>query len=166
MKILSVAEAAQVVKSGGIVAYPTNRPQVRSIAFRQDELVLVCSPDNPFSRYGSISLKKISGQPFVTFQREVPTRKAMDEILKQHAVSVITKAEFDNIELIKRAVEIGLGLSLLPSMTVKSEIEAGLLSALSLAEGPFMRPIGIVYRRGRSLPDAVKKFIAVLTSND
>jgi DNA-binding transcriptional LysR family regulator len=53
----------------------------------------------------------------------------------------------------------------IPSMTVKSEIQAGLLKALFLVEGPFLRPIAVVHRRGRSLPAAAKKFIAVLTGN-
>lgn len=150
----------------GIVAYSNNRPQIRSIPFREDELVLICSLDHPFSQHESISLKKIASQPFVTFQEDIPTRKALDDILKRHGVSVIVKAEFDNIELIKRAVEIGLGISVVPSMTVKSEIQAGLLKALSLSEGPFMRPIAVLYRSGRSLPPGVKKFMAVLTGND
>ena len=150
----------------GIVAYPANRPQLRSIPLHQDELVLICSPDHSFSQYESISLKKLASQPFVTFQRDVPTRNALDDIFKNHGVSVITKAEFDNIELIKRAVEIGLGISIVPSMTVKSEIKAGLLKVVSLEEGPFIRPIAVLYRRGRALPPAVKKFVAVLTGNN
>lgn len=150
----------------GIVAYPTNRPQLRWIPFLNDELVLICSPDHPFSRNESISLKKLTSQPFVTFQRDIPTRRALDEMFRKNGVAVTTKAEFDNIELIKRAVEIGLGLSILPSMTVKSEIQAGLLRALPLAEGPFMRPLAILYRRGRSLPPALKKLIAVLTEEE
>lgn len=147
----------------GIVAYPTNKPQLRSIPFREDELVLICRADHPLSQHESLSLKQLATQPFVAFQRDIPTRKALDEIFKKHGVSVMAKAEFDNIELIKRAVEIGLGLSVVPSVTVKTEVQAGLLKSIPLAEGPFMRPIVILYRRGRSLPPAVKKFIAVLT---
>lgn len=150
----------------GIVAYPTNRPQLRWIPFLQDELVLICSPDHPFARNESISLKKLTSQPFVTFQRDIPTRRALDEIFRKNGVAIVTKAEFDNIELIKRAVEIGIGVSIVPSMTVKSEIQAGLLKALSLAEGPFTRPLAILYRRGRSLPPALKKLIAVLTEEE
>ena len=150
----------------GIVAYPANKPQLRSVPFHQDELVLICAPDHPFSAYESISLKKLASQPFVTFQRDIPTRKALEEILKKNGVTVLIKAEFDNIELIKRAVEIGLGISIVPSITVKSEIQAGLLRLLPLAEGPFTRPIAVLYRRGRSLPPAVRKFMAVLTEED
>jgi len=150
----------------GIVAYPANKPQIRSVPFLQDELVLICSPDHPFSSSESISLQKLASQPFVTFQHDIPTRKALDEILKKNGVAVIIKAEFENIELIKRAVEIGLGISIVPSMTVKSEVQAGLLRAISFAEGPFTRPIAVLYRRGRSLPPAVRKFIAVLTEEE
>ena len=105
----------------------------------------------------SISLKKLASQPFVAFQQDIPTRQALDEILRKHGVSLTTNAEFDNIELIKRAVEIGLGIAVVPSMTVKSEIQAGLLKALFLAEGPFLRPIAVVHRRRRSLAPAAKK---------
>ncbi|MFQ5849574.1 MAG: LysR family transcriptional regulator [Candidatus Binatia bacterium] len=149
----------------GIVAYPPRKPQLSSISLSDDELVLICRPDHAFPERELISLKQLNSQPFVTFHRDLPTRRAIDEILKRHGISVITKAEFDNIELIKRAVEIGLGISLVPSVTVKSEIQAGQLRALSLMEGPFTRPIAVLYRRGRSLPLSVKKFIAVVTAD-
>ena len=150
----------------GIVAYPSNKPQLRWVPFRDDELVLICAPDHPFAQRDSIALKALAGQPFVTFQRDIPTRRALDEILKKNGVSVLTKAEFDNIELIKRAVEIGIGIAIVPSTTITSQIQAGLLKAIALAEGPFTRPIAILYRRGRSLPPAVKKFMAVLTEHE
>ncbi len=128
--------------------------------------MLICSPDHPFSQYQSISLKKLASQPFVSFQQDIPTRKAIDAILKQHGVPVIIKAEFDNIELIKRAVEIVLGVSVVPSTTVKSETEAGILRALSLTEGPFTHQIPIIYWHRRALPPGVKKLISVLTGSD
>lgn len=149
----------------GIVAYPINKPQLRAIPFCEDELVLICSRQHPFSVYKSISLKKLASQPLVAFQQDIPTRKALDEILKKHGVSPSIKTEFDNIELIKRAVEIGLGIAVVPSITVKAEIQANLLKSLFLLEGPFLRPIAVVHRRGRSLAAAAKKFIAVLTGN-
>lgn len=150
----------------GIVAYPASRPQLSSIPLRADELVLICPPDHPFSQYETISLKKLASQPFVSFRRDLPTRKVLDEIFQKHGVSVTIKAEFDNIELIKRAVEIGLGVAMVPSMTVKPEVNAGLLKAASIEEGPFKRPISVLYRRGRSLPLTAKKFISVLTEGE
>lgn len=149
----------------GVVAYPPSRPQLSSIPLSEDELVLICHSGHPLAQHKSISLKQLASQPFVTFQRDIPTRRALDKIFKNHGLSIIAKAEFDNIELIKRAVEIGLGISLVPSMTVSSEVQAGILKALTVSEGPFMRPIAALCRRGRAVPPAVKKFIAVLTGN-
>jgi DNA-binding transcriptional LysR family regulator len=147
----------------GIVAYPASKPQISSIPFSRDELVLICPPGHPLSQQATVNLKRLNGQPFVAFERDIPTRREADAVLRNYGASPIVKAEFDNIELIKSAVEIGLGVSLVPSVTVKSEIQAGLLHLAALAEGPFMRPIAVIYRRGRSLPPAAKKFITVLT---
>jgi len=149
-----------------VVAYPTKNPLLFSIPFREDELVLICSPDHPFSQYKSISINQIDSQPFVAFQKHIPTRKALDDIFRRHGVAIFHKAEFDNIELIKRAVEINLGISVVPSIPVKSEVQTGTLKALTIAEGPFMRPIAVVYRRGWSLPSAVRNFMDVLTEKE
>ena len=147
----------------GIVAYPPRKPQLSSILLTNDELVMICVPDHPLAQNSSISLQQLNSQSFIAFHQDIPTRKALDEVFKRHKISVITKAEFDNIELIKRAVEIGLGIALVPSTTVKSEVETGVLKALSIEEGPLTRPIAILYRRGRITGLAVKKFIAMLT---
>ncbi|MBI4524469.1 MAG: LysR family transcriptional regulator [Deltaproteobacteria bacterium] len=150
----------------GIVAFPGHKPQLRSIPFKEDELVLICSPEHPFAQFESISLKALSSQPLIAFQRDVPTRKVMTEILKEHGVVVNIKAEFDNIELIKRAVEIGLGIAVVPLTTIKTETKAGILKAMPFVEGPFKRPISLLYRRGKSLSLAARKFVAILTERD
>lgn len=150
----------------GLVAYPRNNPKIQSVIFREDELVLICHPRHSLRGAEPVRFSDIAGEPFITFHRDTPTRKFLDRLMKIRGVSANVKAEFDNIELIKRAVEIDLGISVVPSIPVMSEVRSGTLKALSLAEGPFMRPIGVVYRRGRSLPPAVRKFIDVLTEND
>ncbi len=150
----------------GIVAYPANRPQLRSIPFREDDLVVICAPDHPFAQVDSISVKQLASQPFIAFQRDIPTRKVLGELFKQHGISVNVRNEFDNIELIKRAVEIGLGISIVPSTTINTEVQTGILKALSLSEGPIRRPIAVLYRRGRPISLAVKKFVAVLTRSE
>ena len=74
--------------------------------------------------------------------------------------------EFDNIETIKRAVEIGLGCAIVPRMTVENEVLRGTLRMLEFQEGTFLRPLAIIYKRGRELSPAVRKFIEVLTTSN
>ncbi|MDH3444230.1 MAG: LysR family transcriptional regulator [Deltaproteobacteria bacterium] len=150
----------------GMVAYPRNYPKIQSVVFREDELVLICHPRHPLCSSEPITFSTIAAEPFIAFRRDTPTRKSLDRIMREHGVSAKVKAEFDNIELIKRAVEIDLGISVVPSIPVMSEVRFGTLTALRLADGPFMRPIAAVYRRRRSLPPAVRNFIDVLTEKE
>jgi LysR family transcriptional regulator, transcriptional activator of the cysJI operon len=149
----------------GVVAYPAKRGQVVTVPFREDQLVLVVPPESPLARHDQISLAELSGQNLVGYERDVPTRKACDRILRDHGVKPQYVIEFDNIETIKRAVEIGQGASIVPRMSVELEAERGTLKIIDFQEGTFVRPLAIIYKRGRELSPAVRKFIEVLTAS-
>ncbi|MGE3239766.1 MAG: LysR substrate-binding domain-containing protein, partial [Pirellulales bacterium] len=70
----------------------------------------------------------------------------------------------DNIETIKRAVEIGSGVSLLPEPTVERELATGALAKAPLAGRPLVRPLGIIHRRDRELSDTARRFVQLLQS--
>jgi DNA-binding transcriptional LysR family regulator len=70
--------------------------------------------------------------------------------------------ELDNIETIKRSVEAGLGVSILPAPALENEIRAGTLVTKRLQEGPFRRPIAAIHRRGRELSPAARALLALL----
>ncbi len=149
----------------GVVAYPAKRGQIVTVPFREDELVLVVPADSALARNGRISVAELAGQNLVGYERDVPTRKACDRILRDHGVKPLYVMEFDNIETIKRAVEIGQGLAIVPRMAVELEAERGTLRIVEFIEGTFARPLAIIYKRGRELSPAVRKFIEVLTTS-
>jgi DNA-binding transcriptional LysR family regulator len=149
----------------GVVSYPAKRSQIVSIAFRRDELVLVVSPESSLAKLSRVNFSQLEGQRFVGYERDIPTRKALDRILREHGVKAHYTMEFDNIETIKRAVEIGLGVAIVPRLTAEHETARGSLKTLEFQEGVFTRPLAIIYKRGRELSPAVRKFIEVLTSN-
>ena len=70
--------------------------------------------------------------------------------------------EFDNIETIKQAIEIGLGVSILPLPTVQNEIERGQLVAIPLISPVLTRPIGVIYKRRKVFSAAATQFIEAL----
>lgn len=148
----------------GVVVYPAKRSQIMTIPFRHDELVLVVPPDNPLAKLNKIHVNQLDGQRFVGYERDISTRKAADHILREHGVKPQYTMEFDNIETIKRAVEIGLGVAIVPRPTVEHETVRGSLKMLEFHEGPFTRPLAIISKRGRELSLAVRKFVEVLTS--
>jgi DNA-binding transcriptional LysR family regulator len=146
----------------GIVAYPQRHPQITVVPFREDRLVLVCPPDHQIATMRRATLSKLSDQNFIAYERDIPTRKAIDQIFKQHNATPHYVAEYDNIETIKRAVEIGQGLALVPLPTVSHETRTGTLKVVQLADVNLMRPLGIIYKRGRLLSPAARKFIDIL----
>jgi DNA-binding transcriptional LysR family regulator len=146
----------------GIVAQPPRRSQLEIILLKPDPLVLVCSPEHALARARRVTLSRLEGEPFVAFDRDIPTRKAIDRLFKQHGVSVTIVTEFDNIETIKRSVEVDLGVSILPQNTVRNEAKAKTLSVRRFSDGPFTRSIGIIRRKGRELTPTAQAFLDLL----
>ncbi|HKG20571.1 MAG TPA: LysR family transcriptional regulator [Blastocatellia bacterium] len=146
----------------GIVAYPSPRPQIEIIPFRSDRLVLVCSPEHQLAARKRIDLASLGGQRFIGFERDIPTRKAIDKILRANRVSVRYVMEFDNIETIKRSVEADLGITIVPRATVENEVRAGTLVAVNFTQS-FLRPIGIIHRKGKNFTLAARKLLTMLT---
>jgi len=146
----------------GLVAYPTKDSKLEIVALRKDPLLLICHPQHPFARQKSIRLKALTGQKFIGFEPDIPTRKALDKILKEHGVDPKHAMEFDNIETVKRAVEIDAGISIVPQGTVIQEIAKQTLAAVPIEDGSFYRPIAAIYKKNKVLSPAMKQFLTLL----
>ena len=146
----------------GLVAYPSKDSKLEIIALRRDPLVLICHPQHPFARLKNMKLKSVAGQKFIGFEPDIPTRKALDKILRENNIEVQTVMEFDNIETVKRAVEIDAGVAIVPLGTISQEIAKQTLVAVNLDDGEFFRPIAAIYKKNKVLSPAMKQFIAIL----
>ncbi|MEI8292062.1 MAG: LysR family transcriptional regulator [Verrucomicrobiota bacterium] len=148
----------------GLVAYPVKNPNLEIVPFGKDRLVIICHPHHPFAKKTSIKLKELTGQEMVSFESDIPTRKAIDKILNQYKVVVKYVMEFDNIETLKRAVEIGAGISIVPQATVNEQIAQKTLAAVEIENGQFIRPIAAIYKKSRVLTPAMNEFLTTLKS--
>jgi DNA-binding transcriptional LysR family regulator len=146
----------------GIVSYPKPSKGIEVLSLRADRLLLICAPDHPFAQRRHIQLRRLDGERFVAFDKEQPSRHAIDQILAEHNVHVQVVMEFDNIETIKRSVEIGAGVSIVPSPSIEREVQAGTLVQLGFTRMDFFRPLGALVPRKRSLPTPVERFVEVL----
>lgn len=150
----------------GIVAYPTKNRELEYIPFLEDELVLIASPEHPLAKREVVDLKELPEHAYIGFDNDIPTRKATDQIFRDARINILPVMEFDNIETVKRAVEINAGVAIIPRGTVYQEIEKGLLVAMNFKGKRFLRPIFLIHRKGRILTPAMEKFIGLLTSKD
>lgn len=146
----------------GILAFPEPKRGLTITAMPDSRLVLIAPPGHKFAAKKKAKITDLSGQDFVHFERDVPTRKAMDKIFKTAGVEVKKVAEFDNIETIKRAVEVGFGLAIVPEPAVSDARKAGTLAVIPLAEKYWTRSVGVIHRSDRNLSLAAKKFVQLL----
>ena len=125
-------------------------------------MVLVVPPGHRLAGRRNIELGELDGEDYVGFTQELTIRREVDRQLKRSKVAVQIVHEFDNIETIKRAIEIGSGVAILPRPTVGPEVAAGRLVAVEISGVRLVRPLGIVRKRNRQLTTAVQKFIELL----
>ena len=146
----------------GMVAYPVRDPKLELVMLRKDPLVVICNPQNALAKQKSVKIKALNGQKMISFEKDIPTRKAVDKILKDHGVSVQHVMEFDNIETVKRAVEIDSGVAIVPQETIRTEVNNRTLAAVPLEDGDYARPLGLIYKKNKVLSPAIKQFISLL----
>ena len=152
----------------GIVAFPKEHASIDITPFKKDRLVLICNPENKLAKLDRIEdMDLLQGLPFCAFEKDIPTRKHIDNILEQNNVRVNIQMDFDNIETIKRMVEVDENLvSIVPSSTITREVEIGTLKSISILNDKFLRPIAVITKKGKNLSKASKNFIKLLKEYD
>ena len=150
----------------GLVAYPQKHKQLEFLPFHDDVLILVVSPEHQLANKKDVTIEEIAAQKFIGFEPDIPTRKATDKIFREANIEMEPVMEFDNVETVKRAVEINAGIAILPQTTVTREEAQGLLKVINFKDKIYKRPLALMHRKGRVLTPAMKKLIFLLTSKD
>ncbi|MFL5341566.1 MAG: LysR family transcriptional regulator [Gemmataceae bacterium] len=146
----------------GLVSYPARTRELDVLPWREEEMVVACPPGHAFARLRRIDPRQLDGERFVAFDRELVIRRKVDRFLRDHAAAVEVTAEFDNIENIKKGIDAGAGIGLLPEPMLRQEIRAGTLKAVRLAGCRLMRPLGIIHRHKQPLGQATQGFVELL----
>ena len=146
----------------GIISYPDERRGLTVLPWREQEMVLVCTPQHRLAKLKSVEVKQLRNEIFVGFDTDLVIAKKIERFLKDHGLEPNVAVRLDNIEAAKRAVEAGSGVAILPRPTLENEIELGTLVAVQLAGGKFTRPLGIIHRKGRKFYPNTEAFIEVL----
>lgn len=160
IKVYDAVQNAEV--DLGIVSYPVESAEIKVIPLRSEDMVLVVPPTHRLADKKKVSFVQIKDEEFVGFSRDLTIRKEIDRHLRKRDVAVKMVMEFDNIETIKQAVEIGCGISILPQPTIHREMQAGSLVGVPLVGRPLRRPIGIIHRQRKIFTPTTLKFTELL----
>jgi DNA-binding transcriptional LysR family regulator len=146
----------------GIISFPEEQRNLTVMPWREEPMVLVCRPQHRLAQQSKIPVKQLDGELFVGFDADLVIRKKIDAFLRGHGVEVNVTLTFDNIEAVKRAVEVGSGVAILPQPTLEHELQARTLASVPFISPKFVRPLGIVCRQGRRLYPNARAFVELL----
>ncbi len=154
----------------GLLSFPRKWPELNVIKWREEMMVVAVHPSHAFARRSSVAVAELDGEPFVAFDPDLSIRQAIDRFLRRNNVQVEVVLEFDNIENIKRAVEIPSGISVLPEPSLTREVEAGTLVAIPIecddSSDRLIRPLAIIHRRQSNLEPAAARFLELLVGDE
>jgi DNA-binding transcriptional LysR family regulator len=149
----------------GLVSYPESSREIAAIPWREEEMHVALPPAHPFAAREEIYPLDLTGQDFIGFDEDLRIRRELDRFLRAHGVEVNFVMQFDNIQMIKEAVALGSGISILPARTMQTEIEQGRLVAVQLHAPELMRPVGIVHRKRKKFNSATRALLGMLVGD-
>jgi DNA-binding transcriptional LysR family regulator len=128
-------------------------PQIQSVPFYEETLVLVTDPSHPFAARTRISIGEIADAQLILFDRTSSYHGLTSAFFREAGVTPRGVMELDNIDAAKKMVQQGLGVALLPQSAVVGELADGSLVAVRLADvEPAHRQIVAVRRKDDGAP--------------
>ena len=146
----------------GVVSFRPEDSQVRSIVVYLDELAFVVNPRHPLAGAGKVSIRQLGAQNFIAHNVPSPQRQKVIQTFRRHKTPLQMGVELPSLEAIKRFVEMGNGVALVPRLTVEPELKAGTLVKIPIQELQIERKLRLVYRRQANLSHAALAFLKVV----
>lgn len=145
----------------GLVAYPRRRPGLAVERVRDERLVLACHPQHRFAGRPVVPLTALRNLPIIAW-REIPWISIVKKIPDSQRHLFEPRHVFNEVEMVKQAVERDVGVAVLPAATVESEVAHHLLAAVPFEDGRHTKPVAVIYRKSRVLSLAMTRFVQFL----
>ena len=141
-------------------------PEVESLHLYNDDLALVVPPTHPFAKRGRVPLAEAGKEPFLFFERTSSYHGLVYSMFLRQGVAPESVMELDSMEAMKHMVEAGLGIAVLPAVSITREVERGELVKVEIQniEQPAQREVGVHVLRNRTLAPPVRDFLKTLTA--
>ncbi|MCA9254253.1 MAG: LysR family transcriptional regulator [Phycisphaerales bacterium] len=121
--------------------------------------VLITAMDHPLTRRKRISIRDISAQPLILPPQELTTWRIVDAVFNRHGLAYRVRVEAGGWEVIKRYVELGLGVSIVMSICLVGNEKLASFDATRFFP---KRSYGVVLRKGRFLSPQARRFVAMM----
>jgi DNA-binding transcriptional LysR family regulator len=143
----------------GVISFKPNDDSLRSVPILTDELKLITAPDHPLASRGMVSVKELGRETFIAHNAASPYRQKVIETFAKYRTPLNIAVELPSLEAIKRLVQTGAGIALVPKLAAAEEIGSGQLAGLSVREMKVERKLNIIYRKNSVLSHAAQAFL-------
>jgi DNA-binding transcriptional LysR family regulator len=145
----------------GIVSFKPNDPAIASVAVLTDELSLIVPLNHPLADKKTVSVRELGAESFIAHNVPSPYRERVVRTFEKYRTPLNIALEMPTLEAIKRFVEGGMGVALVPRLAAQAEIARGQIAALTVKEMKLERKLYLVYRKGATLSHAARAFLRV-----
>lgn len=145
----------------GVVSYKPADAAIASVQVMTDELALIVAPDHSLASKETVSVKELGAESFIAHNVASPYREKVVRAFEKYKTPLNISMEMPTLEAIKRLVEQGLGVALVPRLTAQAEIARKQVVALTVREMRLERSIHLIYRKGATLSHAARAFLKV-----
>jgi DNA-binding transcriptional LysR family regulator len=146
----------------GVVSFKPNDQAIKSVPLAMDELALVVAPDHPLAAKKLVSVRELGAESFIAHNVHSPYREKVVKTFEKHRTPLNISMEMPTLEAIKRLVEKGLGVALIPRLAAQTEIARKQLAGIAVKEMRLERRVHLIYRKGATLSHAAKAFLTLV----
>jgi DNA-binding transcriptional LysR family regulator len=153
---------AEVLQAGLDFGVLTFQPKLRGLAtlpLGRDELVMLVHPAHPLARRRQVTLAEFARQTVIAHNDPSPARERVLRLSRERHIPINILVALPSLDGIKRAVEMRLGVALLPRRCALAEIGRGQLAAVRMPQARLRRSLRLVYRRSGRLSHAAAAFL-------
>ena len=148
----------------GVLTFKPAERALDSLLLGTDELVLLVPPSHPLAGQAEITMEEMGRQAIIAHNDPSPARERVLRLYEQRHAPLNIRMSLPSLDGIKRAVEMGLGVALLPRRCAQGEIARGQLAAVAVPELQSPREIRFVFRRDGGLSHAARAFLETVRS--
>lgn len=143
----------------GVVSFRPSDPSLRAVPAVMDELALIVEPKHPLAGKQSVSVRELGAESFIAHNVQSPYRERVVQTFEKYRTPLNITMELPTLEAIKKFVEQGMGVALVPRLTARDEIARGQVVALTVPEMRLERRLHLIYRKGTTLSHAARAFL-------
>jgi DNA-binding transcriptional LysR family regulator len=146
----------------GTVSYVPQDPKLTAVEITRDELTFVVPPEHRLAHRRSVDIKELGEETFIAHNVVSPYRSRVIQLFEKHRTPLRRDVEMPTIESIKRFVQMGMGVAIVPRMCVRWEVERKLLAEIRIRQLKMPRSLYLVSRRGARLSHAAEGLMRLL----